>query len=82
MEKISPWVGVGLRHPHHDYFEQESPDIGWLEVHSENFSNLIPMRFRRCILCSADTPSVAMALGCHLGRLTQLMFNTFNSSSI
>ncbi|MGF1708119.1 DUF692 domain-containing protein [Enterovibrio baiacu] len=37
MEKISPWVGVGLRHPHHDHFEQESPDIGWLEVHSENF---------------------------------------------
>ncbi|MDD1783546.1 DUF692 domain-containing protein [Enterovibrio sp. ZSDZ35] len=37
MERVSPWVGVGLRHPHHDHFMNHSPDIGWLEVHSENF---------------------------------------------
>ncbi|AMG30688.1 DUF692 domain-containing protein [Grimontia hollisae] len=37
MEKVSPWVGVGLRHPHHDHFLNHSPDIGWLEIHSENF---------------------------------------------
>ncbi|OEE71185.1 hypothetical protein A1OO_00285 [Enterovibrio norvegicus FF-33] len=37
MEKVSPWIGVGLRHPHHEHFINQSPDIGWLEVHSENF---------------------------------------------
>ncbi|PKF51371.1 DUF692 domain-containing protein [Enterovibrio nigricans] len=37
MEKVSPWIGVGLRQPHHAHFINHSPDIGWLEVHSENF---------------------------------------------
>ncbi|MBV7300417.1 DUF692 domain-containing protein [Enterovibrio paralichthyis] len=37
MKQISPWVGVGLREPHHDYFLEQTPDMGWLEVHSENF---------------------------------------------
>jgi uncharacterized protein (UPF0276 family) len=30
-------VGVGLRHPHHDYVLANNPDAPWLEVHSENF---------------------------------------------
>lgn len=37
MENISLYVGVGLREPHHDYFISNTPDIGWLEIHSENF---------------------------------------------
>lgn len=37
MKQISPWVGVGLRQPHHDYFLDQTPDMGWLEIHSENF---------------------------------------------
>ncbi len=30
-------VGVGLRHPHHQYILKNKPQIAWLEVHSENF---------------------------------------------
>jgi uncharacterized protein (UPF0276 family) len=30
-------VGVGLRHPHHEYVLAEKPAVSWLEVHSENF---------------------------------------------
>ncbi len=30
-------VGIGLRHPHHDYILKNKPNIPWLEVHSENF---------------------------------------------
>ncbi|MGL6316801.1 MNIO family bufferin maturase [Vibrio sp. WXL103] len=30
-------VGVGLRLPHIDYFAQELPSMGWLEIHSENY---------------------------------------------
>ena len=32
-----PFIGVGLRSPHyHDILEQK-PNIGWFEVHSENY---------------------------------------------
>ncbi len=30
-------VGVGLRHPHHQYVLTNNPAVAWLEVHSENF---------------------------------------------
>lgn len=30
-------VGIGLRHPHHQYVLQNNPDVHWFEVHSENF---------------------------------------------
>ncbi|GAD91056.1 hypothetical protein VHA01S_066_00180 [Vibrio halioticoli NBRC 102217] len=30
-------VGVGLRHPHLDFFAQNPDHLSWLEVHSENF---------------------------------------------
>lgn len=30
-------VGVGLRHPHIDYFLNEKPPLSWLEIHSENY---------------------------------------------
>lgn len=30
-------IGIGLRHPHYKQVLQDQPDIGWLEVHSENF---------------------------------------------
>ncbi|MFT6077721.1 MAG: hypothetical protein ACJA02_001095 [Myxococcota bacterium] len=30
-------VGVGLRHPHHQYVLAKKPSVPWLEVHSENF---------------------------------------------
>jgi uncharacterized protein (UPF0276 family) len=30
-------VGVGLRHPHHQYVLAKNPKASWLEVHSENF---------------------------------------------
>ena len=30
-------AGVGLRAPHHDRFVETRPDVGWVEIHSENF---------------------------------------------
>ncbi len=30
-------IGIGLRHPHYKEVLRQLPDIGWLEVHSENF---------------------------------------------
>jgi len=30
-------AGIGLRAPHHREFLERTPEVGWLEVHSENF---------------------------------------------
>jgi uncharacterized protein (UPF0276 family) len=30
-------AGIGLRHPHHAAVRESMPDVGWLEVHSENY---------------------------------------------
>lgn len=30
-------IGIGLRAPHYQTLLAERPDIGWLEVHSENY---------------------------------------------
>ncbi len=32
-----PYTGVGLRSPHLDYFSTQKPQLGWLEIHSENY---------------------------------------------
>lgn len=36
-KKIPSDAGIGLRFPHMAQIAQETPDIAWLEVHSENF---------------------------------------------
>lgn len=30
-------VGVGLRTPHIDFFKESTPELSWLEIHSENY---------------------------------------------
>ena len=30
-------AGIGLRAPHYEDILQQRPDIGWFEVHSENY---------------------------------------------
>ncbi len=36
-ERLAPRAGIGLRAPHYREVLESRPDIGWLEVHSENF---------------------------------------------
>lgn len=86
MESIFPWVGVGLRHPHHDFFVCNTPNVGWLEVHSENFfqptfeayKTLLTLRRNYSISCHG----VGLSLGSsdpininHLSKLKQLVDN-------
>ncbi len=37
MARLHPDIGVGLRTPHLDYFEQYPSQVSWLEIHSENY---------------------------------------------
>lgn len=36
-DSIPATAGIGLRGPHHQAFLEDTPDIAWLEVHSENY---------------------------------------------
>ena len=36
-QKIPVKTGIGLRAPHYREMVNNHPDVGWLEVHSENF---------------------------------------------
>jgi len=36
-KNVQDLVGVGLRQPHYSYILENKPDIGWFEIHSENF---------------------------------------------
>lgn len=37
---LNQLIGIGLRHPHYHEVIDSQPDIGWFEVHSENFFHL------------------------------------------
>jgi uncharacterized protein (UPF0276 family) len=37
LERLAPRAGIGLRAPHYQEVLASRPDVGWLEVHSENF---------------------------------------------
>lgn len=37
LPSLHPQVGVGLRAPHIDFFKDHSPELSWVEIHSENY---------------------------------------------
>ena len=39
MHEAPARAGIGLRHPHYTAFDAQRPDMGFVEVHAENFFN-------------------------------------------
>lgn len=37
MNVMQQWSGIGLRHPHYQNILANLPELGWLEVHPENY---------------------------------------------
>jgi uncharacterized protein (UPF0276 family) len=77
-------IGIGLRHPHYQQVLEEKPEVGWWEVHSENFFQAGGPTLE--ILCSirehypTSLHGVGLSLGSasgvqheHLLRLKQLI---------
>jgi len=66
MHKSEQSIGVGLRIPHHSYFREQRPAIGWLEVHSENY--FLDARLREELIELAVTYPVSLhGVGLSLG---------------
>lgn len=77
-------IGVGLRSPHHQQFLIDSPNVSWLEIHSENFfspdtqqrlvldklSDQYPLSFHGIGLSLGSTDPLNKT---HLGRMKALI---------
>ncbi|MFB9137353.1 DUF692 domain-containing protein [Vibrio olivae] len=81
---LSPYVGVGLRTPHLDYFAANPETLSWLEIHSENyFQPQSPARKKLNHIaqsCQISCHGIGLSLGSvervnhlHLVELTTLL---------
>ena len=61
------FIGIGLRYPHLKQFVFEKPDIGWVEVHSENFYSLGGADFDCLVEVRKDYPISLHGIGMSLG---------------
>ncbi|MFD2179178.1 DUF692 domain-containing protein [Veronia pacifica] len=69
---IENQVGVGLRRQHHDYFQQNRPDIGWLEIHSENYFRPGSVSHTTLMSLREQYPISCHGVGLSLGSVDQL----------
>ncbi|MBU2711148.1 MNIO family bufferin maturase [Zooshikella harenae] len=77
-------AGIGLRQPHYDDFLRQPPDIGWIEVHPENYFDIDspPAHWlqKLCQQYPLSLHGVGLSLGStdplseqHLAKLAQLI---------
>jgi uncharacterized protein len=64
---VKSLLGVGLRYSHLKQFADESPSIGWVEVHSENFYSLGGPDFDYLIEIKNNYPVSLHGIGMSLG---------------
>lgn len=77
---LYPLTGVGLRQPHYEEFIASKPDIGWIEVHSENyfccggpsFDYLLKIRENYPVSLHGVAMSLGSTDGLDMGYLKQL----------
>ncbi|GAB5389691.1 MAG: DUF692 domain-containing protein [Alphaproteobacteria bacterium] len=63
-------AGIGLRHPHAAEIRATSPDIAWLEVHSENYIGIGGPRLAELLEIRRDYPITCHGVGLSLGTST------------
>lgn len=65
-----PLIGIGLRHLHLEQFIDQKPDIGWVEVHSENFYSLGGPTFDKLVEIRNHYPVSLHGIGMSLGSVS------------
>ena len=66
MQKIKG-VGIGLRHRHFQEFIENSPDVSWLEIHTENFFSQSSTSSKYLAKIRQNYPISAHCVGLSLG---------------
>ncbi|RXJ72634.1 hypothetical protein CS022_14395 [Veronia nyctiphanis] len=69
---IASMVGVGLRRPHHDFFSQTPTEMGWLEIHSENYFRPDSVSRNALEKIRQDYPISCHGVGLSLGSVDPL----------
>ncbi len=66
-------IGIGLRHPHIEQFAAQKPnDIGWVEVHSENYLMCGGLAFDNLLEIRKSYPVSLHGIGMSLGSASGL----------
>lgn len=68
----SKLVGIGLRHPHIEQFASQKPNIGWVEVHSENYLMCGGPAFDNLLEIRKNYPVSLHGIGMSLGSASGL----------
>lgn len=68
-------VGVGLRTPHLDYFEQNAHQVGWLEIHSENYFLTHSAEYRQLKAIREQVDISCHGIGLSLGSTSTVNIN-------
>ena len=66
---LTDMVGVGLRLPHHQPIIEQRPDIGWLEIHSENYFNRYTPQYQQLLAIIEHYPMSCHGIGLSLGSV-------------
>lgn len=69
---MNPLIGIGLRPPHYDPIRQSLPQIGWLEVHSENYFEQHSQGFQVLAELAQHYPISLHGVGMSLGSADPL----------
>lgn len=65
-------VGVGLRTPHLDYFEHNAHNVGWLEIHSENYFQPHSTQYRQLTSIREQVEISCHGIGLSLGSASKV----------
>lgn len=65
-------VGIGLRHPHIEQFASQKPNVGWVEVHSENYLMCGGPAFDNLLEIRKNYPVSLHGIGMSLGSASGL----------
>ncbi|MFC5079065.1 hypothetical protein VTH8203_03800 [Vibrio thalassae] len=65
-------VGVGLRTPHLDYFEHNTTQVGWLEIHSENYFQTNSLEYQQLLAIREQVEISCHGIGLSLGSTSNV----------
>lgn len=65
-------VGVGLRTPHLDYFEHNANQVGWLEIHSENYFQTNSTEYQQLLAIREQVEISCHGIGLSLGSTSKV----------
>lgn len=71
---VKSLIGISLKPDHYDHILSQKPDIGWVEIHSENYINFDNYDFQQLQSIRKDYPVSIHGIGMSLGSAEGIDF--------